>query len=107
MISKQRTLALIKSKVDARRRGEIKLPKRVATKLEVGVFKHTEDKQIEKVFKHGNSVMFIDNSNEVRNINVLDHTALKKILWQLSSAKEKQEIAMEHLLAQNEFLKEY
>ena len=106
MISKQKTLKVIKEKVDARANGKIKLKKHVTTDLVCGLFKHTETKNIKEVFKHGNSVFCVDDNYEVRNINELDGKALRTILWQLITDKEKKEIALEHLYDTMDYLKE-
>jgi hypothetical protein len=106
MISKTETLKLIKEKVDARANGKVKLKKRVETTLEVGIFKHTEKRVFKELFKKGNSIFCVDENYEVHNINELDSTALRTMLWQLITDKEKKEIALEHLYTIMSYLKE-
>ena len=105
MISKVATLKLIKEKVDSRANGKVKLKKHVETKLEVGIFKHTEKRVFKELFKRGNSVYCVDTNYEVHNINELDSTALRTMLWQLITDKETKEIALEHLYTTMEYLK--
>ena len=97
MINKGETLKLIKEKVDARANGKIKLKKRVETELKVGLFKHTEKRTFKELFKNGNSTFCVDTNYEVHNINELDHKALRLMLWQLLTDKEKKEIALEYM----------
>jgi hypothetical protein len=106
MISTTDILKLIKEKVDARANGKAKLKKQVETKLEVGIFKHTEKRVFKELFKKGNSVFCVDTNYEVHNINELDSTALRTILWQLITEKEKKEIALEHLYTVMDYLKD-
>jgi phosphopantothenate synthetase len=106
MISKIETLKRIKEKVDARANGKVKLKKRVETTLEVGIFKHTEKRVFKELFKKGNSIFCVDENYEVHNINELNSTALRTMLWQLITDKEKKEIALEHLYATMSYLKE-
>ena len=106
MITKAETLKLIKEKVDARANGKAKLHKHVETKLEVGIFKHTEKRVFKELFKKGNSIFCVDENYEVHNINELDSTALRAMLWQLITEKEKKEIALEHLYTTMDYLKD-
>ena len=106
MITKAETLKLIKEKVDARANGKAKLHKYVETKLEVGIFKHTEKRVFKELFKKGNSIFCVDENYEVHNINELDSTALRTMLWQLITDKEKKEIALEHLYTIMDYLKD-
>ncbi len=106
MISKTETLKKIKEKVDARSNGKVKLKKRVETEMQVGIFKHTEKRTFKELFKKGNSVFCVDVNYEVHNINELDGKTLRTMLWQLISDKEKKEIALEHLYATNDYLKD-
>ena len=106
MITKAETLKLIKEKVDSRANGKVKLKKHVETKLEVGIFKHTEKRVFKELFKKGNSVFCVDENYEVHNINELDSTALRTMLWQLITEKEKKEIALEHLYTTMDYLKD-
>lgn len=106
MITKSKTLKLIKEKVDGRTTGKVRLKKRVTSEVICGVFKHKERKVIKDLFKQGNSVMCIDDNYEVHNINELDGKALQSILWQVISDKEKKEIAFEHLYSTMGHLKE-
>lgn len=106
MITKAETLKLIKEKVDSRANGKAKLHKHVETKLEVGIFKHTEKRVFKELFKKGNSVFCVDENYEVHNINELDSTALRTMLWQLITEKEKKEIALEHLYTTMDYLKD-
>lgn len=106
MISKTKTLKLIKEKVDVRASGKVKLKKHVETKVEVGIFKHTEKRVFKELFKKGNSIFCVDENYEVHNINELDSIALREMLWQLITEKEKREIALEHLYTTMEYLKE-
>jgi hypothetical protein len=48
----------------------------------------------------------VDTNYEVHNINELDSTALRTMLWQLITDKEKKEIALEHLYTIMSYLKE-
>ena len=104
MVSKSEALKIIKEKVDARSNGKVRLKKRVETSLKVGIFKHTEKRVFKELFKRGNSVYCIDESYEVHNINELDCKALRTIMWQLISEKEKREIALEHLYSTVDYL---
>lgn len=104
MINRTETLKLIKEKVDARANGTIKIKKPFLTEFKEGTFKHTERRRIMKLMKHGNSVNWIDDAYEVRNINMLDTKDLHKIMWGLISDKEKREIALEHLLETKNYL---
>jgi hypothetical protein len=97
MINKGETLKLIKEKVDARANGKIKLKKHVDTEVKVGLFKHTEKRTFKELFKNGNSTFCVDTNYEVHNINELDHKALRLMLWQLLTDKEKKEIALEYM----------
>ena len=106
MISKTDTLKKIKEKVDARANGKVKLKKQVNTKMKVGLFKHTEERSFKELFKRGNSVFCVDKNYEVHNINELDGRALRTIMWQLITDKEKRDIALEHLYTTMNYLKE-
>ena len=106
MITRQKTLKLIKEKVDSRTSGKIKLKKQFMCEFVEGTFKHTERRRIISLFKQGNSVMWIDERYGVRNINMLDTKDLHKIMWQLTTDKEKREIALEHLLSSKTYLEE-
>lgn len=106
MITKTETLKLIKEKVDARANGKVKLKKLVETTLEVGIFKHSEKREFKELFKKGNSIFCVDTNYEVHNINELDSKALRMMLWQLISDKEKREIALEHLYSTIDYLKD-
>lgn len=98
MISRQETLKRIKQKVDARAKGTIKLKKCVGAMVEVGhSFKTNEQRTIKSLCKNGNSVFCIDTIHQCRNINELDTKALRSILWQFLTEKDKREIAIEHL----------
>ena len=105
MISKQKTLKIIKEKVDARAHGKVKLHKHVVAEIAERVFKHLSNKTIKELYKYGNSIMCVDDNYEVRNINVLDSKALRIIMWQLITDKEKKEIALEHLYDTMDYLK--
>jgi hypothetical protein len=106
MINKQKTLKLIKEKVDARTNGKIKLKKPFYCTFEEGVFKHSVRKRITSLLKQGNSVMWVDDGYGVRNISILETTDLHKIMWQIISDKEKREIAYEHLITTKQYLTE-
>lgn len=106
MITRQKTLKLIKEKVDSRASGKIKLKKQFTCEFVEGTFKHTERRKIVSLFKQGNSVMWIDEGYCVRNINILDTKDLHKTMWQLISDKEKMEIALEHLFESKTYLEE-
>ena len=106
MITKSETLKKIKEKVDARVNGKVKLKKQVETKMKVGIFKHTEKRSFKELFKNGNSVFCVDKNYEVHNINELDGKALRTIMWQLITDKEKRDIALEHLYTTNDYLKD-
>lgn len=104
MITRQKTLKLIKEKVDSRTSSKIKLKKQFMCEFVEGTFKHTERRRIISLLKQGNSVMWIDERYGVRNINMLDTKDLHKIMWQLTTDKEKREIALEHLLSSKTYL---
>lgn len=104
MTSKQKTLKLIKEKVDGRANGTIKVKKPFWCVFQEGTFRHTERRRITKLVKDGNSVNWVDDAYAVRNISVLETKDLHKIMWQLISDKEKREIALEHLLSTKEYL---
>jgi hypothetical protein len=106
MITRQKTLKLIKEKVDSRASGKIKLRKQFTCEFVEGTFKHTERRRIISLLKQGNSVMWIDDAYAIRNINVLDTKDLHKIMWQNLSDKEKREIALEHLLESKAYLED-
>jgi hypothetical protein len=106
MITRQKTLKLIKEKVDSRASGKIKLKKQFTCEFVEGTFKHTERRRIVSLIKQGNSVMWIDDAYAMRNINVLDTKDLHKIMWQNLSDKEKREIALEHLLESKTYLED-
>ena len=106
MITKTETLKLIKEKTDARANGKVKLKKHVTTDLVCGIFKHTETKTVKEIFKRGNSIFCVDDNYEVRNINELDGKALRTILWQLLTEKEKRDIALEHLYSTMSYLQD-
>lgn len=106
MISKSETLKLIKEKVDARANGKVKLKKHVVTEMQVGIFKHTEEREFKELFKRGNSVYCVDTNYEVHNINELDGKALRSMMWQLITDKEKREIALQHLYTTMDYLKD-
>lgn len=106
MITKTKTLKLIKSKVDARKSGRIKLKKSFVCAFEEGIIRHTERRRITHLMKSGNSVLWMDDTYNVRNISVLDTKDLHKIMWQLISDKEKMEIALEHLVLTKSYLEE-
>ena len=106
MVTRQKTLKLIKEKVDSRTSGKIKLKKQFMCEFVEGTFKHTERRRIVSLIKQGNSVMWIDDAYAMRNINVLDTKDLHKIMWQNLSDKEKREIALEHLLESKTYLED-
>jgi len=97
MITKGDTLKLIKEKVDARANGKVKLKKHVDADVKVGVFKHTEKRRFKELFKSGNSTFCVANNYGVHNITELDIKALRSMLWQLLTDKEKKEIAVEYM----------
>jgi hypothetical protein len=51
--------------------------------------------------------MWIDDSYQIRNINILELKDLHKIMWQIISDKEKKEIALAHLIETKEYLNQY
>lgn len=104
MINKQKTLKLIKEKVDGRANNTIKMKKAFWCVFKEGVFKHNERRRIVSLHKDGNSVMWQDDAYQLRNINILDLKDLHKIMWQIISDKEKKDIALEHLLETKEYL---
>lgn len=106
MITRQKTLKLIKEKVDSRASSKIKLKKQFTCEFVEGTFKHTERRRIVSLIKQGNSVIWIDDAYAMRNINILDTKDLHKIMWQLISDKEKMEIALEHLVSTKTYLEE-
>jgi hypothetical protein len=105
MVTRQKTLKIIKQKVDARTKGVAKLRKNVTAQVRVGISRKLENKTITKLYKYGNSIMCIDNNYVVRNINELDTKALRIIMWQLITDKEKKELALEHLYSTITYLK--
>jgi hypothetical protein len=107
MTNKGETLKIIKEKVDSRSNGKIKLKKQISCKFKEGTFKHTEKRRITTLQKQGNSVMWIDDSYQIRNINILELKDLHKIMWQIISDKEKKEIALAHLIETKEYLNQY
>ena len=104
MISKQKTLKLIKEKVDGRANTSIKLKKAVLCPIMEGTFRHLVRARVTKLVKDGNSVMCLDDTYQMRNINVLGSKELHQIMWQIISDKEKREIALEHLLTSKTYL---
>lgn len=106
MITRGKTLKLIKEKVDARTSGKIKLKKQFWCEFAEGTFRHTERKRIVSLVKRGNSVMWLDDGYSMRNITVLETKDLHKIMWQLTTDKEKRDIALEHLVETKTYLTE-
>lgn len=106
MITRTETLKRIKEKVDSRANGKVKLKKHVDTEMKVGLFKHTEKRSFKELFKKGNSVFCVDTNYQVHNINELDGKALRTIMWQLLTEKEKAEIALKHLYMTMDYLTE-
>lgn len=105
MITKQKTLKLIKEKVDGRTNHQIRLKKPVvAVTLEGIGYKRKVSRRIVKLVKDGNSVNFVDDIYSQKNINILDTKELHQILWQVISENEKKEIALEHLLLTKTYL---
>ena len=104
MITRGDTLKIIKEKVDSRTSGNIKLKKPFYCEFVEGTFRHTERRRITKLVKSGNSVMWIDDSYQIRNINILELKDLHKIMWQIISDKEKKEIALAHLIETKGYL---
>lgn len=97
MINKTQTLKLIKEKIDARKSGKAKVKKPFWCEFMEGTFRHTERRRITSLIKQGNSVMWTDDSYQMRNINILETKDLHKLMWGLISDKEKMEIALNHL----------
>lgn len=106
MITRCKTLKLIKEKVDNRSNGKVKLKKPFWCEFQEGTFRHTERKRIAKLVKQGNSIMWIDDGYAIRNITVLETKDLHKIMWQIISDKEKRDIAYEHLVETKTYLTE-
>lgn len=106
MIGKTSTLKLIKSKVDAKKSGKIKLKKPVWGLFSDGVIKTTKRRRVTTLVKNGNSILWMDDAYELRNINILDSVTLHKIMWQLISDKEKKDIALEHLVSTKSYLED-
>lgn len=104
MLTKRETLKLIKSKVDTRKSGRIKMQKPFTCTFEGGVFRHTEKRKITYLIKCGNSVLWMDDVHNVRNISMLSTKDLHKIMWQLISESEKKEIALQSLLNEKSYL---
>ena len=105
MITKQKTLKLIKEKVDSKTSRQIRLKKPVIAETIEGIgYKRKVQRRIVKLRKDGNSVNFVDDIYSMKNINVLDTKALHQILWQVISEAEKKEIALEHLIATKTYL---
>lgn len=106
MINRTNTLKIIKAKVDARKTTKAKMKRHIWTAFTEGVFRTPKRRRVKELFKQGNSIMWIDDAYEVRNINMLDTETLHIILWQLISDKEKREIALEHLLTTKTYLED-
>ena len=106
MINRTNTLKIIKAKVDARKTTKVKMKRHIWTAFTEGVFKTSKRRRVKELFKQGNSIMWVDDVCEVRNINMLDTETLHIILWQLISDKEKREIALEHLLTTKTYLED-
>lgn len=106
MISKVKTLKLIKEKVDGRASRQIKLKKIIPTAIIEGIMKRTIRTRVVKLIKRGNSVMWVDDAYIIRNINVLDTQTLHKIMWQIITEGEKKEIALEHLVSTKSYLED-
>lgn len=106
MINKTQTLKLIKEKVDARKNGKAKIKKPFFCEFVEGTFKHTEKRRVTSLVKQGNSIMWIDDSYQMRNINVLETKDLHKIMWGLISDKEKMNIALNHLRETKTYLED-
>ena len=104
MIGRKDTLKLIKEKVDSRTSGRINLKKHVKCTIVEGVFKHDVSTKVCKLAKQGNSVMFIDDVYQIRNITMLDTKVLHQILWQILSDKEKMEITYTDFLERLKYL---
>ena len=60
MITRSKTLKLIKEKVDSKTSGKIKLRKPFYVVFKEGVIKHTTRKRIVSLQKQGNSTMWLD-----------------------------------------------
>lgn len=106
MITRSKTLKLIKEKVDSKTSSKIKLRKPFYVVFKEGVIKHTTRKRIVSLQKQGNSTMWLDDGYGMRNISVLDTQDLHKIMWGLISDKEKREIALEHLISTKSYLED-
>lgn len=105
MISKQKTLKLIKEKVDSKTSRQIRLKKPIVCSMMEGIgYKREVKRRITKLVKDGNSVNFMDDTYFQKNINVLDTKVLHQILWQVISEVEKKEIALEHLMTTKTYL---
>lgn len=104
MISRKDTLKLIKSKVEGRANSSIKIARPLEVKFKEGVFKHFETRRVKSLQKQGNSVFWIDEAYNMRNINILDTKDLHIIMWGLTTEKEKRDIAMAHLLETKDYL---
>ena len=104
MIRKTETLKRIKEKVDSRTSGKISLKKVFSCSFVEGICKKDVKRRITKLIKHGNSVLWMDDTNNLRNINILDTKDLHKILWQLLSIHEKKEIAYNHFIEKMTYL---
>lgn len=93
-MKKTKILKEIKAKVDGKSNHLFKIRKRIVANVQIGHFGTSVVRRVEKVQKYGNSVIFIDENNAIRNINVLDSDTLLKILWEILNPKEKREVAL-------------
>lgn len=105
MINKQKTLKLIKAKVDEPMAKQIRLKKPITCVMVEGVgYKRKVERRLVKLVKDGNSVNYVDDTFFQRNINTLETKDLHKILWQILREREKAEIALEHLVSTKPYL---
>lgn len=107
MITRQEALKIIKEKVEKRVNAKAIMRRPFVTEFTEGVFRHTVNRRITELYKDGNSVMWIDENHQCRNINMLDTQSLHRIAWQYMTEKEKAQVAMAHLLTSKEYLENY
>lgn len=107
MITRQQALKVIKDKVDKRVNAKAVMRRPFVTEFTEGVFRHTVRRRISELYKDGNSVMWVDENHQCRNINMLDTQSVHRIAWQYMTEKEKVQAAMEHLLASKPYLEDY
>lgn len=106
MINRQKTLKLIKAKVDEKTSRQIRLKKPVKCHTIEGIgIKRKIERRIVKLVKNGNTTDFIDDAYYQGNINdIADVKELHQLMWSVITESEKKEIALEHLLLTKTYL---